>query len=69
MIFHITPGIEFPPSDCLEHIIKSAGGTIEKEIKNMFKELTPATYFIITCFEDLHLIKEVLGMDPSNVSI
>lgn len=66
-IFHITPEIEFPTSDCLEQIIRSAGGTVEKEMKNMFKKLTPDTYFIISCLKDLHLIEDILKMKPCNI--
>lgn len=67
MVFFITPGIQFPPTDVLEKMIISAGGIVEKEIKHLhsIKELLPDTYFIISCFEDLQLIKELLHMKKS----
>lgn len=66
-IFHVTSGIEFPTSDCLEKMIRSAGGTVEKEMKNMFKEPTPGTYFIISCLKDLNLIDDILEIKPCNI--
>jgi len=33
--FFVTPGIIYPPSHCLEHIIYSAGGTIERKRRSL----------------------------------
>lgn len=63
-IFHITPGIEFSSSKCLEQMIRSAGGKVWKEIKNMDKKLTPDTHFIISCFKDL---QRCLEIKPCNI--
>ncbi|XP_050524401.1 PAX-interacting protein 1-like [Daktulosphaira vitifoliae] len=64
-IFYITPGILYPPYSRFEEIILSAGGIVEKEIRsiNNVQLLTPNTYFVISCSEDLHLVNDFLKIN------
>ncbi|XP_022163732.1 PAX-interacting protein 1-like [Myzus persicae] len=65
--FFVTPGIKYPPSHCLEQIIASAGGTIERTRRSLesIRGSAPNSYFIISCPEDHYLYNDLLGI--SNV--
>lgn len=63
--FFITPGIIYPSSDCLEQIVSSAGGTIERTRRSLesIRGLASNSYFIISCQEDHYLYNDLLDID------
>lgn len=63
--FFVTPGIIYPSSHCLEKIISSAGGTIERTRRSLesIRGSAPNSYFIISCQEDHYLYNDLLNSD------